>query len=40
MNFEDPEITPLVKLKLTGRKAVLPGVERLTFQASGKEDYR
>ena len=36
MNHEDPIVTPPVKLKLIGRKTVLPEFQRLTFQATGK----
>lgn len=36
INNEDPNVTPLVNLKLIGRKIVLPEVERFTFQATGK----
>nr|XP_022315970.1 endoplasmic reticulum metallopeptidase 1-like [Crassostrea virginica] len=37
MNHEDPIVTPPVKLKLIGRRTVLPEVQRLTFQATGPD---
>ncbi|XP_061182088.1 endoplasmic reticulum metallopeptidase 1-like [Saccostrea echinata] len=37
MNNEDPDVNPLVKLKLIERRNVLPEIERFTFQALGPD---